>query len=339
MHQLPASQEDFRLSLNPCSILMSINASSIIQNKDLPLVSVVICTYNGERFLREQLDSLLAQTYPLLEFIVSDDHSTDQTPAILEEYAKKDSRFRIFIHKENLGPNKNFERAIQLANGKYVAICDQDDHWAPEKISRLMEAWRPETNFIFCLSGKMDERGVDLKRPAPAVFYSDIDKLHTLVFNTPVNGHACIIKKEFAISCMPFPADIYYDWWMSMFAASEGVIQCLPQTLCWQRMHGNNFSHQVHNLQDQHEKNKIKRKEWSYFIMQFFARHQGPATERLSLLKYAELLNQMDGQHFSWPMFFYILKHRKLVFHYKRKPFVFISHFKHALRMAKTGVL
>lgn len=318
---------------------MSINPSSIIQNKDLPLVSVVICTYNGERFLREQLDSLLAQTYPLLEFIVSDDHSADLTVAILEEYAKKDSRFRIFINEKNLGPNKNFERAIELANGKFIAICDQDDYWAPEKISSMMSARRPGTNFMFCLSGKMDERGPAFCQPAPAVYYSDIDKLHTLVFNTPVNGHACIIKKEFAISCMPFPADIYYDWWMSMAAASEGVIQCLPRTLCWQRMHGNNFSHQVHNLEDRHKKNKIKRKEWSYFIRQFFASHEGKPDEKRSLLKYADLLDQMDGRHFSRAMFLHILKQRKLVFHYKRKPLVFISHFKHALRMAKSGVL
>ena len=139
---------------------MSINPSSVIQNKDLPLVSVVICTYNGEKFLREQLDSLLAQTYPLLEFIVSDDHSTDKTPAILKGYAEKDTRFRIFLHQNNCGPNKNFERAIQLANSDHIAICDQDDVWAPDKISLMMSAWQPSTKFMFCLSGKMDEKEI-----------------------------------------------------------------------------------------------------------------------------------------------------------------------------------
>lgn len=318
---------------------MSINPSSVIQNKDLPLVSVVICTYNGEKFLREQLDSLLAQSYPLLEFIVSDDHSTDKTPTILKEYAEKDGRFRIFLNQNNCGPNKNFEKAIQLANSNYIAICDQDDVWAPDKINIMMSAWQPSTEFMFCLSGKMDERGSKFRRPAPAVFYSDIDKLHSLVFNTPVNGHACIIKKEFAISCMPFPADIYYDWWMSMFAAANGRIICLPQTLCWQRMHGNNFSHQVHNLNDPFEKNRIKRKEWSYFIRQFFSSYRGDPSEKSSLLTYAHLLDKMDGHQFSWTMFIHVLKHRKLIFHFKRKPLVFISHFKHALRMAKSGVL
>ena len=318
---------------------MSINHSSIIQNKDLPLVSIVICTFNGERFLREQLDSLLAQTYPLLEFIVSDDHSTDRTRVILEEYAENDKRFRLFFHEKNKGLNKNFEQAIQLANGAYVSICDQDDYWAPEKISEMMKAWRPGSNFMFCLSGKMDERGPEFRRPAPPVYYSDIDQLHTLVFNTPVNGHACIIRKEFAVSCMPFPANIYYDWWMSMFAASEGVIVCLPQTLCWQRLHGNNSSHQIHNLINQEEKNKRKRKEWSYFIQEFLAIGKGEEKQRRSLEEYSHILNQMDGKKFNWKMFRYVMKHRRLIFHYKRNPLVIISHIKHALKMAKTGVL
>ncbi len=318
---------------------MSINTSSIIQNQDLPLVSVVICTYNGEKFLREQLDSVLAQTYPLLEFIVSDDHSNDRTFLILEEYAARESRFRIFRNEKNLGLNKNFEKAIQLANANFIAICDQDDYWAPEKIAEMMQAWRPGSNFMFCLSGKMDERGIEFRRPAAPVYYSDIDRLHTLVFNTPVNGHACIIKKQFAISCMPFPADIYYDWWMSMIAASEGTIDCIPKTLCWQRMHRNNYSHQLHNMKDAEEKNKLKRKEWSYFIRHFFASYRGRENERSALLKYADILDEMDGRHFNQKMFFHVMKYRALIFHYKRKPMVIISHIKHALRMAKTGVL
>ncbi len=318
---------------------MSINTSSSIQNQDLPLVSVVICTYNGEKFLREQLDSILAQTYPLLEFIVSDDHSTDRTFSILEEYAAREPRFRIFRNEKNLGFNKNFEKAIQLANANFIAICDQDDYWAPKKISEMMQAWRPGSNFMFCLSGKIDERGIELRRPAAPVYYSDIDRLHTLVFNTPVNGHACIIKKQFAIFCMPFPTDIYYDWWMSMIAASEGTIDCLPKTLCWQRMHGNNYSHQLHNIKDAEEKNKLKREEWSNFIRHFFASYRGRENERSALLQYADILDEMDGIHFSQKMFFHVMKYRALIFHYKRKPLVIFSHIKHALRMAKTGVL
>jgi glycosyltransferase involved in cell wall biosynthesis len=83
----------------------------------LPVISIALCTYNGERFLEELLESLLAQTYEPLEIVVVDDHSSDDTWAILNRYAEKDSRFRLYRNNENLGYNRNFEKALGLCKG------------------------------------------------------------------------------------------------------------------------------------------------------------------------------------------------------------------------------
>src|SRR5829696_3658650 len=102
-----------------------------------PAISVVLCTYNGGKYLASQIDSILAQTYPNFELIICDDVSVDHTVDILQQYAKKDRRIRIFLNKFNLGFNKNFEQALQLATGKWIAIADQDDVWVPQKLAVL----------------------------------------------------------------------------------------------------------------------------------------------------------------------------------------------------------
>ena len=100
-------------------------------------VSIVICTYNGEQYLREQLDSILAQSYPLYEVIIQDDGSTDGTMEILYDYQKKyPTLIRIYEHKIHDGWNRNFLDAILLTKGDYIACSDQDDIWEPDKIER-----------------------------------------------------------------------------------------------------------------------------------------------------------------------------------------------------------
>src|SRR5690349_6792955 len=99
-----------------------------------PLVSVVLCTYNGEKYIAEQLDSVCSQTYRNLEIIVCDDASADNTLSLLNSYAAKDHRIKLFRNEKNIGYNKNFEKAIGLAGADWIAISDQDDLWELTKI-------------------------------------------------------------------------------------------------------------------------------------------------------------------------------------------------------------
>jgi glycosyltransferase involved in cell wall biosynthesis len=305
-----------------------------------PLVSIALCTYNGAAFLNSQLESILQQTYTPIELIIVDDASTDDTCKIVTGYADKDNRIKFYKNETNLGYNKNFEKAIRLAAAEYIAISDQDDIWETNKIEKMMLAWPEGANFIYSLSGNFTDTDFENRKTAPDVVYTTIDDVHKLVFNSPVHGHACMFKKEMVGLCLPFPCDIFYDWWMSMHAAATGVIGCVPETLTWHRVHSSNSSRGITSIKDAGERNDQLRKQCAYFITSFCSKGilKGPPVN--SLLTYASLLKKMDGKKFCRQMFLYVLKNRKLVFHYKKpKPFLFISHLKHAYKMAYKGLL
>ena len=100
-----------------------------------PRFSVAMCTYNGARFVAEQLESVAAQTRPPSELVVCDDRSTDGTARLVEQFAARAPfPVRLFVNERNLGSTANFGRAVTLAEGDLVALCDQDDVWRPEKL-------------------------------------------------------------------------------------------------------------------------------------------------------------------------------------------------------------
>lgn len=102
--------------------------------KENARVSVVMCTYNGARYLREQIDSIVHQTYPIYELIIQDDHSADDTLAIAREYAERYPFIQVFVNEGERGVNSNFYSAMRRATGDFIAISDQDDIWNPQKI-------------------------------------------------------------------------------------------------------------------------------------------------------------------------------------------------------------
>ena len=111
--------------------------------------SVALCTYNGEKYLAEQLDSILSQSIVVDEIVVCDDGSTDGTIRILDEFENKFPLvFKIFKNEKNLGYTKNFEKAISLCSGDLIFLCDQDDVWKNDKIERIKKIaeYRPDKN-------------------------------------------------------------------------------------------------------------------------------------------------------------------------------------------------
>jgi len=110
------------------------------------LVSIALATYNGERFLKEQIESLLNQTYKNIEIVISDDKSTDKTLEILNYYLQKDERIKFSINQNPSGFQKNFEKAIEQCCGEIIFLCDQDDVWYENKIEEHLSIYR-NTNY------------------------------------------------------------------------------------------------------------------------------------------------------------------------------------------------
>ena len=102
-------------------------------------VDVLVATYNGEKYLREQLDSIRKQQYKNIRILISDDCSKDRTQEILQEYEKKDDRIKIFLLDRNLGSNKNYEFLLRQVESKFYMLSDQDDVWLPEKIEKTIQ--------------------------------------------------------------------------------------------------------------------------------------------------------------------------------------------------------
>ena len=128
---------------------------------DKPLVSIGIPVYNGGRFIRKALDSLLAQDYENLEFIISDNASTDNTLQLCKEYAIRDSRIRIHRHSHNLGSPKNFQTVLEHAQGEYFMWAAVDDYWLPEFVSVLVDDLNkhPAAGVAMCAVKRIREDG------------------------------------------------------------------------------------------------------------------------------------------------------------------------------------
>ena len=96
-------------------------------------VDILLATYNGEKYVIEQIESILHQTYKNIRLLISDDCSTDDTRQILEQYQKKDNRIEIFFQEKNLGYIRNFAFLLNQVKNKYYMLSDQDDVWLPER--------------------------------------------------------------------------------------------------------------------------------------------------------------------------------------------------------------
>ncbi len=222
-----------------------------------PKVSVVMATYNGEKFLQRQLDSIVAQTYPNIEIIITDDCSTDATAALLQHYADGHSNITLVRNEKNIGYIKNFEKAIMLATADYIALSDQDDIWHPEKISVLMKHING-ANMVYCNSELIDNAGNSMNKNMSGLknLGSYNDCLSFLIANG-VFGHAVIMHKSIALKAMPFPADCPHDWILAFVASFCNGIVYVDELLVKYRQHADNISGLI-KTEDRKEIKKTK---------------------------------------------------------------------------------
>ncbi len=265
--------------------------------KSRPLVSIVMATYNGERFLREQLDSIIDQSYSHLEIIIQDDGSSDETCTIVKSYAARDPRIRFSQNDENLGINQNFYDLIDKARGEYIAISDQDDIWKPKKIELLLNLIE-NSSLIYTDSILIDQSGnrsgetlLQTLGHAPKTGKGLLD----LLTENTVSGHACIFSKSIVPSVLSNRYETWgdnsmYDQLLAVSASLINGVKYFETPLTYHRIHDDN-SHNSNIRIKGHSKSNGDRPRLHYFKrkMQRVRRKIEAAETKLALIK--NLLN------------------------------------------------
>jgi glycosyltransferase involved in cell wall biosynthesis len=201
-----------------------------------PLVSIALATFNGEKYLEKQLESLIEQDYPNFEIVVSDDGSADTTPEILERYALRDRRVRLLPPHENVGIVQNFARCFAACRGDLVSPCDQDDVWYPSKTRRLVEAMG-DALLVYCNSQLVDDNG----RPIGHTLADTLNMVEgndprPFLFSNSVLGHAMMFRKHILRNHGGL-TQVPHDWWLAFVASNLGHITYLDEVLVDYRRH------------------------------------------------------------------------------------------------------
>lgn len=204
-------------------------------------VSIAMATYNGEKFLCQQLDSILSQTYKNLEVIICDDCSTDSTCTILKLYSQKDDRIKLFFNEKNLGLVKNFEKALSLCTGEYIALGDQDDIWENNKIACLIESIEGSL-LIHSDALLINNDGIVINTSYSTYSQKNLNKnIHSYLLENNVTGCTALFSNKLLKYALPFPENILvHDWWLALCAYKHGAITYLDQPLIRYRQHESN---------------------------------------------------------------------------------------------------
>lgn len=224
-----------------------------------PLISVALCTCNGARFIEEQIDSILAQTFPVAELVVHDDASDDDTVAracaVWERWHALDPGrvpvMRVVSHRERRGVALNFQGALDDCNGEWLVLCDQDDRWHPKRMALLMSRLgaRPSIRLLHGNARLIDADGHPLPHTLfEALGVSDAERsaiqqgraIDVLLSRNLVTGAATILHRSLWEIARPVPARWLHDEWIGMVAAVRSGIDMEVRELFDYRQHGGN---------------------------------------------------------------------------------------------------
>lgn len=216
------------------------DGSHISKEKQMKKVQILMSTYNGEEYIREQLDSILAQNYPDVDVLIRDDGSTDDTFVILKEYEERHSNIRAY-QGENLGVNRSFFELLKKSQGDYIGFCDQDDYWLPEKIEKAVQQLeRMRGPALYCSAKtlvnenleKFEEQQNPHLRPG----------FGNAVIESICSGCTVLMNRELvSIIKERLPEDvIHHDWWCYMVATYLGSMYYDENSYIYYRQHQGN---------------------------------------------------------------------------------------------------
>lgn len=222
-------------------------------------ISIALCTYNGAKYIAEQLESLARQTVGPFELVVCDDGSTDDTLKIIREFASRvPFEIRIFENEENLQFTGNFLKAASLCTGDYIAFCDQDDVWEVEKIGACISALEDRKADLLIHEGRVIDgngRPVGLKIPD---FSGGLDDINNPPFDRASKGFAMVVRRQVVQEIMnqwswgeyitfkrTYGPPLGHDLLIYAWCLERKKIAYLQQELVQYRIHGENVTASV----------------------------------------------------------------------------------------------
>ena len=219
-----------------------------------PRVDILMATYNGQTFLREQVSSLQAQTHENWRLLVSDDGSTDDTVELLHTLSDEDERICVLEDEQlHRGPCGRFLWLLEQSSADYVLFCDQDDYWKARKVETLLDACRRSEAklgsdspvLVFCDAAVVNDRLEPLADSFMAYEHFDPrgTELRQLLVCNVAPGCAMLFNRAL-IDCLELPDDIsdviMHDWWLMLTAAALGTIVYVDEPLIKYRQHETN---------------------------------------------------------------------------------------------------
>lgn len=204
------------------------------------MISVCMATYNGEKYLKNQLDSILSLLKEEDEVIVSDDGSLDKTINILNSYT--DKRIKVFKNTDKKGVIGNFENAINKSSGDYIFLSDQDDVWVKGKVKRIIQELH-KADLVISDAFIIDKNNVKQSKS-----FFELNKTKPGFINNIINGGylgcAMAFKKEIKEYVLPFPKKIaMHDLWIGSLVSLKGDVAFIDDKLILYRRHDNNVSY------------------------------------------------------------------------------------------------
>ncbi len=211
-----------------------------------PRVSVCLALYNGENFIREQIESILSELSQYDEVIICDDASTDTSISIIQSI--NDPRIILIRNTKNIGHVKNFEKALSLAKGDLMFLSDQDDIWVKGKVRKTIVAFQKDKkiSLVYHNLQPVDVFGNDLHIDFPAYSEGKRGSLQFLahqLIKPQIFGCACCLNRKKIDNLLPFPKSTYaHDHWIAVWAALNGQIFFLQDKLVKYRKHEFNLT-------------------------------------------------------------------------------------------------
>jgi glycosyltransferase involved in cell wall biosynthesis len=294
------------------------------------MISVVMTTYNGSRYLEEQIESILGQTHAQFELLIADDRSTDATVDILSRFVQRDRRVRYYVNDTNLGINRNLSVALAQAAYPLVAISDQDDIWHPDKLERLVAALK-DYSAVYSDSQLIDGDGAPMGQTLLeriGVSNPYIGRLvRGLLRKNSVSGHALLLRKELLDLLLPFDDEPMFDQQIGIVAALNHGLGYVAEPLVKHRVHTDNQTNKLTAPRikgPQRERRRERRLRFATtleFYLRHLERHQlhywqlgheWATAEKIATA--VELLRQFDGSWVDFRLFLNLVSLRREIF-------------------------